>query len=91
MQIVANTSTMQAGVTVVTDKHGHDWCVVVVKGTFVTDDRGAMHLAREQRPLVYVDEHYGVSSGTWARPRGSWAWSRRSKPSRAAMRRADAR
>ena len=59
MQIVANTSTMPAGVTVVTDKHGHDWCIVVVKGTFVTDDRGAMRLAREQRPLVYVDEHYG--------------------------------
>lgn len=59
MQVVANTSGMQAGLAVTTDAHGHDWATVVVKGTFVTDARGTMQLAPQQRPLVYVDEHYG--------------------------------
>lgn len=60
MQVVGNTSGMQAGLAVTTDAHGHDWAVVVVKGTFLTDARGTMRLAPQQRPLVYVDEHYGA-------------------------------
>lgn len=32
---------------------------MVVKGTFVADDRGALRLADEQRPIVVTDEHYG--------------------------------
>lgn len=60
MQVAANTSGMQAGLAVTTDAHGCDWAVVVVKGTFITDARGTMQLLQQQRPLVYVDEHYGA-------------------------------
>ncbi|PRP98567.1 DUF2169 family type VI secretion system accessory protein [Enhygromyxa salina] len=59
MQIAANTTGMTAGMSVATDKHGHDYCVVVVKGTFDTDARGHMTLAGEQAPLILTDEHYG--------------------------------
>ena len=58
MQIVANTTGMEAGVTVATDKEARDWCVVVVKGTFRTDEYGRLSLESKQRKFVYVDEHY---------------------------------
>ena len=58
MQISTNTTGMEAGLTVATDKDGRDYCVVVIKGTFVTDD-GESILAEEQEPLVHADAHYG--------------------------------
>jgi hypothetical protein len=64
MQITANTTGMEAGITVAVDKDARDHCVVVVKGTFQTDSQGRMTLASSQRPLVYVDEHYGEPDAT---------------------------
>lgn len=58
MQVLANTTGMQAAVTVAADKDAHDYCIVVVKGTFVTGPNGILRLAQEQRPFVYADEHY---------------------------------
>ncbi|HYO65317.1 MAG TPA: hypothetical protein VEU33_04485 [Archangium sp.] len=57
MQITLNTTGMQAGISVAADKDARDYCVVVVKGTFETNPRGEMTLAREQRTLVAADEH----------------------------------
>ncbi|QEF98461.1 hypothetical protein Mal15_25130 [Stieleria maiorica] len=61
MQISSNTTGMQAGLTVATDKVGKDYCVIVVKGTFdIPDDaHQAVTLAEQQVGLVYADEHYG--------------------------------
>lgn len=59
MQISTNTTGMEAGLTVATDKDGRDHCVVVVKGTFVVEQDGTVALAEEQASLVYADEHYG--------------------------------
>ncbi|MEM9462924.1 MAG: DUF2169 domain-containing protein [Myxococcota bacterium] len=64
MQITSNTTGMEAGLAVITDKDAHDYCVVVVKGTFVTDDRGELRLAKPPIPLVYADEHYGDPEST---------------------------
>jgi hypothetical protein len=50
---------MVADLCVQTDVDARDHCVVVVKGTFDTDDQGNLSLAHEQRPLVHTDEHYG--------------------------------
>lgn len=76
MQIVANTTGMPADLCVQIDKHGRDHCVVVVKGTFVTDARGQLRLAAKQRPLVYTDEHYGDPAGTCVRNEGEFALSK---------------
>jgi len=59
MQITSNTTGMEAGLTMFTDKDGRDHCVVVVKGTFTVGKDGTATLAEEQAPLVYADEHYG--------------------------------
>lgn len=59
MQITSNTTGMQAGLTVSTDKDGRDHCVVVVKGTFMIGNDGTTTLAEEQEPFVYADAHYG--------------------------------
>ena len=59
MQVLANTTGMQAAVALAMDKDANDYCVVVVKGTFVTSASGTLKLAEKQRPLVYADEHYG--------------------------------
>ena len=59
MQISDNTTGMEAGISVATDKEGRDFCVVVVKGTFFIEENGALSLAEEQAPLIYADEHYG--------------------------------
>jgi hypothetical protein len=64
MQIAHNTTGMQAGICVATDKEARDYCVVVVKGTFKTNARGELSLAEEQRPLVTADEHYGDPATT---------------------------
>jgi hypothetical protein len=64
MQITLNTTGMHTGISVATDKDARDFCVVVVKGTFETNARGEMTLAREQRTLVAADEHYGDPSIT---------------------------
>jgi hypothetical protein len=59
MQITSNTTGMLADLTVSTDKDGRDYCVVVIKGTFVVDRDGTVALAEDQHALVYADEHYG--------------------------------
>ncbi|AGC44064.1 hypothetical protein MYSTI_02748 [Myxococcus stipitatus DSM 14675] len=59
MEITSNTTGLQAGLSVATDKGARDHCVVALKGTFQTNTRGEMTLATEQRPLVTADEHYG--------------------------------
>ncbi|HYO56796.1 DUF2169 domain-containing protein [Archangium sp.] len=64
MQITTNTTGMEAGIAVAADKDARDHCVVVVKGTFQTDSQGHMTLGASQRPLVYVDEHYGEPDTT---------------------------
>jgi hypothetical protein len=64
VQITRNTTGMLAAVTVTADKDARDYCVVVVKGTFVTSNSGAMELASEQTPFVYADEHYGDPEST---------------------------
>ncbi len=64
MQISHNTTEMQAGLCVATDKHARAHCVVVVKGTFAADARGELRLSEVQRPLVYADEHQGDAGST---------------------------
>ena len=64
MQITSNTTGMQAGLTVSTDKDGRDHCVVVVKGTFIIGSDGKATAAVEQEPLVYADTHYGDPGST---------------------------
>jgi len=64
MQFTSNTTGMQAGLTVSTDKDGRDHCVVVVKGTFLIGDDGQATLAQEQEPFVYADAHYGDPGST---------------------------
>ena len=59
MQIVSNTTGMEAELTLVADKNARDQCVVVIKGTFTVDALGKLTLADKQRSLVYADEHYG--------------------------------
>lgn len=64
MQITTNTTGMEAGLCVATDKEGRDYCVVVVKATFSVDKDGATPLAEKQEPLIYADVHYGDPSKT---------------------------
>jgi hypothetical protein len=64
VQISANTTGMQAGLTLVADRSARDCCLVVVKGTFVTDAQGVLRLADEQQPLVATDAHYGDPEST---------------------------
>ncbi|HKM54791.1 MAG TPA: DUF2169 domain-containing protein, partial [Isosphaeraceae bacterium] len=64
MQINTNTTGMEAGLTVATDKDGRDHCVVVVKGTFVVGPDGTPSPAETQEPLVTADIHYGDPAAT---------------------------
>jgi len=64
MQITSNTTGMPAGLTIGTDKEGRDWCVVVVKGTFLVRAGGTAVLAEKQQPLVFADVHYGDPAKT---------------------------
>src|SRR5262249_45190353 len=50
-----NTTGMPAGLTIATDKHGADHCVLVVKGTFDVAPDGRTALAEEQSALVTTD------------------------------------
>jgi hypothetical protein len=59
MQINTNTTGMEAGLTVATDKDGRDHCVVVVKGTFVVGPGGEAVPAEKQEPPVVADVHHG--------------------------------
>src|SRR5262249_1187024 len=59
MQINTNTTGMEAGLTIATDKDGRDHCVVVVKGTFTIGPDGGVTPAEVQEPLVLADAHYG--------------------------------
>jgi len=59
MQITTNSTGMLAGLSVAADVSARDYCVVVVKGTFVIQPSGELQLAEEQLPLVLVDEHEG--------------------------------
>lgn len=73
MEITANTTGMLADVCVARDREAHEYCVVVVKGTFDTDDQGQMTLADEQRALVYADEHYGEPESSCVRHESDFA------------------
>jgi hypothetical protein len=64
---------MPAALAVIADKDARDYCVVVVKGTFVTGDGGPMHLAHEQDPFVYADQHYGDPETTSIRLESDFA------------------
>ncbi len=64
MQISKNTTGMEAGICVSTNKEGYDFCVVVIKGTFSIEKDGSLVLSEEQAPLVYADEHYGDPGST---------------------------
>lgn len=57
MHIATNTTPLSADLSVATDKHGHEHCVVVVKGSFLTGPEP--RLAPEQAPLVYADQLAG--------------------------------
>jgi hypothetical protein len=59
MQINTNTTGMETGLTVATDKDGRDYCVVVIKGTFMVGPDGECRPAEKQEPLVVADVHYG--------------------------------
>jgi hypothetical protein len=64
MQINTNTSGMEAGLTVATDKDGRDHCVVVVKGTFPVNRDGHPSPAEKQEALVTADVHHGDPAST---------------------------
>src|SRR4051812_572266 len=64
MQINTNTTGMEAGLTLATDKDGRDHCVVVVKGTFVLDSLGHPRPGEEQEPLIAADVHHGDPGST---------------------------
>ncbi len=64
MQINTNTTGMEAGLTVATDKDGRDHCVVVVKGTFDVGDDGQPKPGEKQEPLVLTDVHHGDPAST---------------------------
>ncbi|MBL9106704.1 MAG: DUF2169 domain-containing protein [Myxococcales bacterium] len=51
---------MTAGLALLADTDARDHCLVVVKGTFIADEGGGLHLADEQQPLVTADDHYGA-------------------------------
>lgn len=58
----------QAGLALSTDKHGHEYVVAVVKGTFDVGPDGRCTPAAEQRPLVRADLFHGepgLSSERW--------------------------
>ena len=64
MQISSNTTGMEAGICVSTDKDGYEYCVVVIKGTFSINKDSNLSLSENQAPLVYADEHFGDPGST---------------------------
>lgn len=73
MQIVANWTRMLAAMTVTADSDRRDYCVVVVKGTFLIDHAGAMRLAPEQAPFIHADEHHGAAETSSIRHESDFA------------------
>ncbi len=67
MQITRNSTGMRAEIAVLLDKDAHDYCVVVIKGTFEADGAGNPALATEQQPFVYADEHFADPETTGVR------------------------
>jgi hypothetical protein len=68
MQILRNTTDLQASLCVATDKQGFEHCVVVAKGSFTVDAAGTAQLAEQQMPFVYADLPLGDPE------RSSTAW-----------------
>jgi hypothetical protein len=64
MQITLNSTRMAAGLSAAVDKDGRDYCVVVVKGTYLINADGTSELADEQEALVLADRHLGEPSQT---------------------------
>lgn len=67
MQITTNTTGFAAGLAVAADVDARDHCVVVVKGTFISDAQGDLTRADEQIPPIETDEHYGDPETTCVR------------------------
>jgi hypothetical protein len=61
---ITNFTSFPAEVTISTDKHGADWYLVVVKGTFSFPDGGDALPAEAQIPFFYGDKHYGEPEST---------------------------
>lgn len=59
MQISSNTTGLSAGLSVQTDKHGCDHCVVAIVGTYEASETGELRPAATQRPPTPCDTHYG--------------------------------
>lgn len=64
MQITDNTTEMEAGISVSTNKEGYDFCVLAIKGTFSIEKDGNLILSDEQTPLVYAEEPYSDPGST---------------------------
>jgi len=64
MIISANTTGKNAALTFMTDNQAQEYCVVVVKGTFHTDNAGRLSLCDTQRPLYFTDIHIGDPEST---------------------------
>ena len=56
---LVNNSDLQAGFTFYTDKHGYEYVLVVVKGTFTIGPDGTCTPSESPQPLVSADEYYG--------------------------------
>jgi hypothetical protein len=64
VQITSNTTGMQAAVTLTADASARDFCLVVIKGTFIADESGGLSLAAQQLGLCTSDEHEGDPTRT---------------------------
>ncbi len=64
LQITSNTTGMQAALTLTADPSGRDFCLVVIVGTFITDESGRLSLDAAQVPPRSTDEHYGDPTTT---------------------------
>jgi len=61
---IVNLSPFPAEIISSTDKHGEDWYLVVVKGTFRVRPGETPAAAEEQVPFFYADQHYGDPATT---------------------------
>jgi hypothetical protein len=67
MQITSNTTRMPAELCVAVGVDAREYCVVAVKGTFMTDSSGQLTLAEQQESLVTADQHHGDPATTSVR------------------------
>lgn len=68
MQISTNTTPALAGLSLATDKFGHDHAVVVLRMSYALDSRAQLQREPVPAPLVYADIHRGApgqSSIAW--------------------------